>query len=102
MIVNREFSKHNKEMLEDLRDGTGSGSISSSIITYCDYGTKTPIYAAQKVNALLFGEFIAVDMKDMGMLKDFFQDNGISYYTVKEALLKLVIENKIIDPKEEK
>ena len=39
MIVKPEFSDHNKEMLEDLRDGTGSGSISSSIITYCDYGT---------------------------------------------------------------
>lgn len=99
MIVNREFSKHNKEMLEDLRDGTGSGSISSSIITYCDYGTKTPIYAAQKINALLFGEFITVELKDMGMLKEFFQVKGVNYYTVKEALLNLVIENGVIEPK---
>ena len=99
MIVKPEFSDHNKEMLEDLRDGTGSGSISNSIITYCDYGTKTPIYAAQKINDLLRNENLTMEMKDLGMLKEFFQVKGVNYYTVKEALLNLVIENKVIEPK---
>ena len=99
MKIKVEFTEHNAQMLEELRDGIGSGSISNSIITYCDYGTKTPIYAAQKINDLLRNENLTMEMKDLGMLKEFFQVKGVNYYTVKEALLNLVIENEVIEPK---
>ena len=99
MIVKPEFSDYNKEMLEDLRDGTESNSISDSIITYCDYGTKTPVYAAQKINDLLRNENLTMEMKDLELVKEFFQVKGVNYYTVKEALLNLVIEKKVIEPK---
>lgn len=99
MIVKPEFSDHNKEILEDLRDGTEGSIISDSIITYCDYGTKEPVYAAQKINDLLHNENLTMEMKDLGLVQEFFRVKGINYYTVKEALLNLVIEKEVIEPK---